>query len=67
MSGGTPTDVEIEIRSGAYAVSADSIHRVTFQQGRTPQTQELMPDADTGALIITATVSQAVFTIETAG
>lgn len=67
MSGGTPADVEIEIRSGAYAVSADSIHRVTFQQGRTPQTQELMPDADTGALIINATVSQAVITIETAG
>jgi hypothetical protein len=67
MSGGTPTNVEIEIRSGAYAVSADSIHTVTIQEGRTPQTQELMPDADTGALIISAKVSQAVITIETAG
>lgn len=67
MGAGTATNLEIEIRSGAYPVSADSIHRVTLQQGRTPQTEELMPDADTGALIINATVSQAAITIETAG
>ena len=70
MGGASWTPVEIAIRSGTYAIAADSVHKVTIQQGETArasQTQEMMPNPDTGALVITTTVADAVITIEPAG
>jgi hypothetical protein len=67
MTGGSLTPVQIEIRSGAYPVSADSVHKVTIQQGgraSAAQTQEMMPDPDTGALVIGASVASTLITIE---
>ena len=70
MSGGSWTPVDIEIRSGAYGMAANSVHRVTIQQGQAAgaaQGQEMMPDPDTGSLAISATVLSTVVTITPSG
>jgi hypothetical protein len=61
-----PTAVEIEIRSGAYPVSAGSVHRLVIVEGarQTVQTdQSVMPNPDTGSLVIQTSVRWARITI----
>jgi len=70
MAGGSATPVAIEIKSGAYGVSAASAHTVSIQQGgagSAAQQQEIMPNTDTGSLIISLTVWSATVTITPAG
>jgi hypothetical protein len=66
ITGGMPTAVEIEIRSGAYPVSAGSVHRLVIVEGarQTVQTdQSVMPNPDTGSLVIQTSVRWARITI----
>jgi hypothetical protein len=70
MAGGAATPVEIEIKSGAYGISANSVHKVSTQQGGlawTGQQQEITPNPDTGALVIGLTASSMTVTIAPAG
>jgi len=67
MVGGEATLVSIEVKSGAYRVSPGSVHRVVVRQGaagRTSAEWEVMPDPDTGALVIEITIGQTRITIE---
>ncbi|HUU54446.1 MAG TPA: beta-galactosidase trimerization domain-containing protein [Armatimonadota bacterium] len=67
MIGGEATPVEIEVKSGAYPVSPDSVHRVVVQQGprdRLSREWEVMPDPDTGSLVIEDTIGLSRIIIE---
>jgi len=67
MVGGDATPVQIEVKNGAYRVSPDSVHRVVVQQGPTGRMSrewEVMPDPDTGALVIEDTIGQTRIIIE---
>ncbi len=65
MAGGVVTGMEIEIRSGLYPLSPASTHRVSIQASgpRRPFDQDLMPNADTGSLVIRDSLAQARITI----
>ena len=65
MAGGVVTTMEIEIRSGLYPLSPASTHRVSIQASgpRRPFDQDLMPNADTGSLVIRDSLAQARITI----
>ncbi len=70
MTEGNPTQVDLEIRGGAYGMAADSMHAVTVRQGPValaPRTQQLMPNPDTGSLIVRLTVTYASITVKPAG
>ncbi|MFB3880560.1 MAG: beta-galactosidase [Armatimonadota bacterium] len=69
MGGGSWTQVEIDIKSGVYPIAADSVHKVTMQQGGAASgtSTEVMPDTETGALVINASVADTLITIEQAG
>lgn len=67
MVGGEATPVVIEVKRGTYGVSPDSVHRVVVQQGpagRMSRKREVMPDPDTGALVIEVTIGQTRIIIE---
>ena len=67
MVGGEATPVAIEVKSGRYRVSPDSVHRVVVQQGprgRMSREWEVMPNPDTGALVIEDTIGQTRIIIE---
>ncbi len=70
MSGGEAAPVEIEIKSGAYGIAADSIHTVTIQQGGlawTTQKLQLMPNTDAGSLLIDLSAMDTSVTITPSG
>ena len=67
MVGGEATLVSIEVKNGTYRVSPDSVHRVVVEQGptgRMSQEWEVMPDPDSGALVIEVTIGQTRIIIE---
>ena len=65
VNGGDFTNVEIEIRDGPYRLVRGSMHRVVLVEGPRNQVHEetMMPNADTGALVIQATIRWARLTI----
>lgn len=68
--GGTTTGLEVVVEDGPYSVSPGSLHRVTVSYGptfRRTVEQEMMPDRDTGALVIRDAFAQGRITIEPAG
>ena len=68
VAGGGPTNVQIEVEDGAYRVSRGSLHRVTVREGERgrPREATLMPNAESGALVVEASVRGALVTIEPA-
>ncbi len=65
--GGEGTPVDIEVGNWNGRMSANSVYRVTIQQGPTgrfTRERELMPNPDTGSLVIRDTITQARITIE---
>lgn len=65
VNGGDATSVEIEIRTGAYPIARGSLHHVTMQEGPRlrPREMDVMPNPDTGALVIQAAMRAARVTI----
>lgn len=62
VAAGTSTTVEIEVRSGRYRVARGTTHRLVVQQGpqgRWTSEQEIMPNPETGALVIRDTFPSA--------
>jgi len=68
ISGGDLTNIEIEIHDGAYRLAAGSMHRVVLEEGLRARRREetMMPNRDTGLLVIQVPVSAARITIEPA-
>lgn len=67
MFGGQQTAVEIEVRGGPRPMSADSMYRVTVQQGargRLAREFDIMPNPETGSLLIRETIHEARIRIE---
>jgi len=67
ISGGEATPVEIEIRDGVYPVASGSIHHLTVADGprrRTIGDQEIMPNADTGSIVLTTSASWTYITLK---
>jgi hypothetical protein len=67
IRGGEQTLVGIEVRGGPLALSPDSMYRVTIRQGAGGGRQrhwDVMPDPDTGSLLIQETIYQARIRIE---
>jgi hypothetical protein len=66
--GGAALPVQIEVRPGPYRLRPADAHRVTIQHamGARSETVEMMPDPDTGSLLIETTLSQARILIEPA-
>jgi hypothetical protein len=57
LTGGTATPIVIEIRDGPYQLLPGSMHRVVVEEGvrgERRSEQAMMPDRDTGALVIRA-------------
>jgi hypothetical protein len=68
--GGQSTTMEIEIRDGAYRVPRGSTHRVVVREGsagRLASDKELMPNPDTGSLVIPGAFVSATITVEPVG
>ncbi len=61
MVGGASTAMEIEIRSGLYPLASDSTHKVTIEGSgaRRNSEQELMPNPETGSLVISDNLARA--------
>jgi len=60
--GGVSTTVEIEVKGGRYRVAPGSSHRVVVgqgAQGRWASEQEMMPNPETGSLVIRDTFPSA--------
>jgi len=60
--GGVSTPVEIEVKGGRYRVASGSTHRVVVEQGaggRWASEQEMMPNPETGSLVIRDTFPSA--------
>jgi hypothetical protein len=69
ITGGAATPVEIEIRDGAYRVTAGSLHRLVIREGARETVeldQVVMPNPDTGSLLIQGSPRWARITIEPA-
>ncbi len=67
IGGGEQTPIGIEVRGGLGPMSADSMYRVTIEQGargRLAKQWDTMPDPDTGWLLIQETINQARIRIE---
>jgi hypothetical protein len=67
--GGVRTAAEIDVRDGTYRVPAGSVHKVVVREGasgRVSWEQEVMPDAETGALVIQGAFAGARVIIERA-
>ncbi len=69
MVGGSQTSVEVEVRRGAYGVPRGSMHRVTAEWG--PRLgrrweREMMPNPETGSLVIPGTFVRARLVVEPA-
>jgi len=67
ISGGESTPVEIEIKDGAYSLARGSLHHLVITDGpraRPVVDQEVMPNADTGSLLINAQARWSRITIE---
>ena len=59
--------MEIEIRNGAYPVPSGSMHHLTVadgQRARVIADQEIMPNRETGSLVITTTARWTYLTLE---
>jgi len=55
LGGGVRTAAEIDVRDGTYRVAPGSVHNLVVREGasgRVAWEQEVMPDAETGALVI---------------
>jgi hypothetical protein len=65
VAGGTATNVEIEIHSGTYALPRGSLHHVTVQTGSRNRGSEvdMMPNPETGLLVIHASIAAGRITI----
>lgn len=69
FSGGARTQVEVEIRDGAYGIARGSIHRVVLEEawgGGRRTGQAVMPNPETGALVFHVPVRQARIVVEPA-
>jgi len=69
FSGGAPTQVQVEIRDGAYGIASGSIHRVVLEEawgGGRRTAQAVMPNPETGALVFHVPVRQARIVVEPA-
>jgi hypothetical protein len=69
IQGGMSTAIEIAISDGLYHLSSGSSHRVTLQKGpsgRRAWEQEMMPNPETGAIVIQATFASARLIVEPA-
>ena len=69
VSGGTRTAVAIEVADGSYGIARGSIHRVVVTEGareRVIWEQEMMPDPETGTLVIQGLFGWARVTVEPA-
>ncbi len=66
VSGGALTNVEIEIRDGVYRLPSGSMHHMVVEGGlRGRQAEEtIMPNADTGYLVVTVPVRSARITVQ---
>ncbi len=65
MVGGAAVAMEIEIRNGLYPLAADSTHKVKIEgsgAGRSSE-QEMMPNSETGSLVISGNFAQTRITI----
>lgn len=70
VGGGVRTAAEIDVRDGTYRVAPGSVHTVVVREGtsdRISWQQEVMPDAETGALVIQGTFVGARVVIERGG
>jgi hypothetical protein len=65
ISGGGLTNVEIEIHNGTYRLPPSSMHRVVVEEGLRPrpQQEEMMPNPQTGLLVIQLPLRAARITI----
>jgi len=65
VTGGTATNVEIELHSGAYALARGSTHHVVLEMGpRNRRTEEdMMPNPETGLLVMHASIAAGHITI----
>ncbi len=67
IGGGDSTPVEIEIKDGAYSLGRGSLHHLVIADGpkeRLLVDQEVMPNAETGSLVISAQARWSHITIE---
>jgi len=67
VAGGAMTNVEIEIHDGSYRLARGSMHRVVVEGLRSRRTEEtMMPDPDTGFIVLQLPIRAARITIEPA-
>jgi len=67
LNGGDQTLIRLEVRGGLYPIRSDSTHTVTVRQGLATQLAkqyDVMPNTETGSLVIEEMVSSARIIIE---